>query len=461
MSKEQNLNSFGHTFTVKIICSLLTDISFISRAFDILKPEYFENTSFKWLIQEILQHYVDYKHVPTLDVLKVKINELSGTDKALVVKTLKEAYEYSDSSDLIFIKEKVIEFCRNQELKNAILESADLLQYGKYDEIKKKIDSALVKGMDTNIGLEYEKDIDIRYSEKRGEPISTGWKVIDEIMGGGLAPGELGVFLGGAGAGKSFLLVCVGVAAKKAGKRVAHYTLELNENYIGIRYDSMMTGIAIDNLSYHIDDVKAKLEESRGEVIIKWFPTKSVSLMGIKAHINKLIMLGKKPDMVIIDYPDLLKITSNSENKHETLQDLYEEVRGMAGEYLVPCWCVSQVNRQGSSADIIEGDAISESYGKVMTADFILSMSRKTKDKIACTARGHVIKNRFGPDGLVFPMKVDTSVGHFEFYAPSSDKGKEIQDSMKSDSQHNRMLMKSRYKTLMEDEPREKSEDEI
>jgi len=455
--EEQTLNSYGHTFTVKIICSLLTDVSFIGRVFDILKPEYFDNTSFKWIVNEILQHYLDYKCIPTMDVLKVKVNNLSGTEKTLVIKTLKEAYQVAESSDLEFIKEKVIEFCRNQELKNAILESADLLQYNRFDEIKKKIDNALVKGMDTDIGHTYETDVDVRYTESKREPISTGWTVIDEITGGGLAPGELGVIMAPAGIGKSFLLICLGLAAKRLGKRVVHYTLELNESYVAIRYDAMITGISMDNLQYHIGDIKTKIEKVPGELIIKWYPTKSITLIGIKAHINKLIMLGKRPDLIVIDYADLLKTTGN-EKKHEALQDLYEEIRGMAGEYQVPIWTASQSNRSGATEDIVTGDNISESFGKLMTADFLMSMSRKTKDKLSGTGRGHIIKNRFGPDGLIFPMKIDTTVGSFEFFAPKSEIGQEVQQQMKTDAQYDKMYMKKKYTDYLN---KPKTEDDI
>ena len=144
--------------------------------------------------------------------------------------------------------------------------------YETYDEIKNKIDTAMKAGADTNIGLEYKTNISARYAEASRHTITTGWDVIDDLMDGGLGPGELGVIVAPSGIGKTWVLSALGAAAVKAGKNVLHYTLELNENYVGLRYDACFTGIDFQNIRNNVDSVRKKIADVPGKLIIKYFP---------------------------------------------------------------------------------------------------------------------------------------------------------------------------------------------
>ena len=252
----------------------------------------------------------------------------------------------------------------------------------------------------------------------------TPWDVINELTDGGLGKGELGVMVAPAGIGKSWALMNIGADAVKKGKTVLHYTLELNEAYVGLRYDSVITGIANQNLKHYQDDIKEQLEKLKGELIIKHYPTKTVSVMGIRGHVEKCIMQGKKPDVIIVDYADLLLSHSNkTDSTYAEQGGVYIDLRGLSGEYGIPIWTASQTNRSAIDSEVIEADKISDSYAKVMNADFIMSWSRKSKDKLNNTARCHVMKNRFGPDGITFPCKMDTNTGFIEVYDGTSAEG--------------------------------------
>jgi replicative DNA helicase len=302
-------------------------------------------------------------------------------------------------------------------------------------------------GADTNIGLDYKENISARYAEASRHTITTGWDVVDDLMDGGLARGELGVVMAPAGIGKSWLLINIGANAIKAGHTVIHYTLELNENYVGQRYDSVLTGINAQTLKHHQDTVEEKMKSLRGDLIVKYFPTKSIGVMGLKAHLEKTMMLGKKPALVIVDYGDLLKINAKKD-KHEALEELYEELRGMAGEYDIPLWTASQAGRSALEDDIIEADKIASSYGKVMVADFLMSLSRKVEDKMSGTGRGHVIKNRFGPDGITLPSKINTNNGQFQFFEPDTTQGKQTTQTMKTGENLIKKSLAQKFKDL-------------
>ena len=441
------LSEYGFGFQVKVLAAMFTDRTFLQQIADIIQPEYFESESNSWILDIILGHFRTYKTPPTKDVLKVKVTEIEhAVLKVAVVEQLKEVFRYMESDDLSFVKDEILRFCKNQEIKHAIMDSVNLLKNGNYDEIKTKIDSAMKAGADTDIGHEYKSQVALRYNEAARHTITTGWDVVDDLMDGGLAPGELGVVMAPAGIGKSWLLINIGANAIRNGKNVVHFTLELNQNYVGQRYDSVITGIPAQNLKNHQEDIENKMSRISGELVIKYYPTKSVGVMALKAHIEKSSMLNKAPDLVIVDYADLLKVSAK--DKHEALEELYEELRGMAGEYGIPVWTATQAGRAALEDDIIEADKIAASYGKVMVSDFIMSLSRKVQDKLSGTGRVHIVKNRFGPDGMTLPSKINTNNGQFQFFEPDTTQGKATKKDMKTGETMMKKNLSEKFKDL-------------
>jgi hypothetical protein len=138
------------------------------------------------------------------------------------------------------------------------------------------------------------------------------------------------------------------------------------------------------------------------------------SLSTIEGHIKKCIDLDFKPDLIIIDYVDLLSSKRTNRERKDEIDDIYMGTKGLARELKLPIWSVSQVNRAGAKDNIIEGDKAAGSYDKIMIADFAMSLSRQKKDKVSGTGRFHIMKNRYGADGMSFNAKVDTSTGHID-----------------------------------------------
>ena len=223
----------------------------------------------------------------------------------------------------------------------------------------------------------------------------------------------------------SWILAKLGTEAMKQGKNVLHVTLELNENYVGLRYDACFTGIDFQNIRNNVDIVKQKISQVPGKLIIKYFPIKTVSAHTLKVHAERIQMLGTKIDMMIVDYADILRPTNSDKNSNSYSEagGIYEELRGVAGEMQIPIWTASQSNRAAMDEDIIQANNISDSYRKIMTADFVMSVSRKVNDKASNTARVHIIKNRFGPDGMTFPSRMNAGCGDIQLFAEGSREG--------------------------------------
>ena len=157
-------------------------------------------------------------------------------------------------------------------------------------------------------------------------------------------------------------------------------------------------------------------------------------------------MQGKKPDVVIVDYADLLR--GHGQEKRHELEGIYEDLRGLAGEYELPVWTASQANRSALEEDVIDASKVAESYGKVMVADFIISLSRKVQDKLAGTGRWHIIKNRFGPDGITLPSKMNTSNGQFNIYTDTSVDGKDAKQQMQNGNELARQMLAQKFQEI-------------
>ena len=444
-----NFSKFGYSFQMKLMAALFTDKAFLQQILDILDPKYFESETNIWIVRCIIDYFNKYKQQPTLEVMKVELDKVENDVlKTTIVENLKEVTKHLHSSDQDFIKDEAIEFCKNQVIKNAIMSSVDLLQTGQYDQIKTNIDNAMKAGSERDIGHEYNVAVDDRFSETTRKTVATNWDSINSVMDGGLGPGELGVFVAPAGIGKSWGLVNVAAHAVKNGLNVIHYTLELSAPYVGLRFDSVFTGIAAQNLKYHIDEIKENVNNLEGNLVVKYYPTKTASVNTLKAHIEKCILQDKKPDVIIVDYADLLRGAGRTQDLRHELGNIYEDLRGMAGEYEIPVWTASQANRSALEEDVIGADKIAESYAKIMTADFVISLSRKIEDKISGTGRWHVIKNRFGPDGITFPSKMNTSNGQINIYEETSVQGKAAQKTMDTGDELLRKRLANKFSEL-------------
>ena len=309
------------------------------------------------------------------------------------------------------------------------------------------INEALRLGNDNDFGYDYIKDFEERFHIKARNPMATGWSLIDKIVGGGLGCGELGVCVAPTGAGKSMILVHLGAAALKLGKTVVHYTFELRDTVVARRYDSCITGFDLSSLVSNKAEVLEAVKDIEGELIIKEYPTKSATTNTLKNHLKRLQLQGIEPDLIIVDYGDLIRPTTIRKEKRIELECIYEELRAMAQVLDCPIWTASQTNRSGLNAEVITMESISEAFNKCFVSDFIFTLSRTIEDKNTNSGRMFVAKNRNGPDGLIYPIFMDTSNVCIKVLQQT----KETDNIMQKSSTNTLEDLKEKYKEFRKD----------
>jgi replicative DNA helicase len=411
-----SLAQYGTGFQTKVIACLLNDKKFLQTIHDILSDEYFDNSSHKWLIQQTLKYYQEYHTVPSLEYFQVEVKKIENEIlKVSLVEQLRECYRtFEAAEDIEYVEKEFATFCKNQQLKNALFSSVEMLNIGDYDSIRFLIDSALKAGQDKNIGHEYVKDIESRYREEHRSIVPTPFERFNELLQNGLGNGDLGIVFGSPGGGKSWCLIAMGAHAVEIGFNVIHYTLELGEGYVGKRYDAYFSGVSVAEVHNHREKVQSAIDSLPGKLIIKEYAPRKASISTLESHIQKCSDSEMKPDLVIIDYVDLLSSFRKNKERKDEIDDIYISTKSLARQLNIPVWTASQVNRAGAKDDIIEGDKAAGSYDKLMIADVAISLSRKRQDKVSGLGRFHIMKNRYGMDGLTFNTKIDTTTGHFE-----------------------------------------------
>jgi archaellum biogenesis ATPase FlaH len=412
LAKNAHFGRYGKAFQEGLVQLIFEDRPFADQITEVLDIEFLELEYLRVFVSKITNYRDKYNTHPSVEALiTILRTELENEDEV----TQNQVREYfarihaRELTDTEYIKDVSLEFCRKQNLKEAMMQSVGLLQNCSFDEISTVINNALKLGSDNNFGYDYIVDFEIRFQPKHRQPVSTGWTEVDGICGGGLGKGELGVVIAPTGAGKSMALVHLGTEALKEEKTVIHYTLELQDTVIANRYDSCLTGYPLSDIITFKQEVYEAIKEMEGSLIIKEYPTKSATTNTIRSHLSRLIKRGIKPGLVIVDYADLLKPTVVRKEKRNELESIYEELRALATEFKFPIWTASQTNRSGLNAEVITMEQISEAFSKCFVADFIFSVSRTIEDKQNNQGKIFIAKNRNGPDGIIYPIFMDTS----------------------------------------------------
>jgi replicative DNA helicase len=421
-SSGPTFGQYGQHFQKKVVQALLSDPSWAEQMSEVLEPAYFDLKYLNYLADRYLSYSKKYKAYPSLPMLVtiVKDELKQGNDLALkeqVVQYLKTLRAAPDMGDLPLVKDKALDFCRRQSLKRGLEKVVDLIETEKYEAIVDTIKKAVSAGTTTGLGHDLTEDVEARYVADRRLVIPTCLSELDapKILNGGSGRGELHVVIAPTGVGKSHLMTYIGANAMRQGYNVLYFTMELSEAKVGLRFDSNFTGIDTNEIIDRKDEVlKFYAENKLGKLKIKYFPTNEPTVNTLRAHLEKLALKGFIPDVVLVDYADIVRSSRMYEQPRLEMKLVYEELRALAVERNIALWTASQSNREGSNVEVVDMNNMSEAYAKAFICDLIVTLSRRPGEKASGLGRLYIAKNRNGIDGLVFPIKIDTARSLFE-----------------------------------------------
>ena len=448
-----HFSRYGKQFQEKIFQCLITDSRWSSQMIEVMSPQFFDVRYLSYLSEKYFSYFEKYKCFPTLALLVTIIREdlSEGNDTILrdqIVEFLHRLKANPNPGDLQYVKDKALDFCKRQAFREALEKSVELIQTDKFESVIGLMKEAVAVGMPNSMGHDFFEDAEARFVRSRRCVCPTGIPRLDEkdILQGGLGRGEIGVVTANTGVGKSHWLVAMGANAMRAGKNVLHYTFELSECAVGIRYDSNLCDIASNDVQDHKKVVMDRYKDSQlGRLIIKEFPTGSASVITLRNHIEKLSMKGFIPSLILVDYADVMRSTRTYDSLRHELKLVYEELRNLSMEFNIPIWTASQANRDSAKSDIVGLENMSEAYGKAMVADVVISMSRKPMEKADGSGRLFVAKNRAGRDGLVFPIHIDTARSKIEIV---DEEHLTLNEAVRQDENVMKDLLKKKWKEV-------------
>lgn len=360
---------YGHDVQKLYLEMLLSDAATFVRCQSI-----FDHTLFDRKLQtaaEFLNEYVEAHSVmPTLDI----INAATSSNFKPVTELKDEHYDW--------LLNEFETFIRHKGLEKAINESADLLEKGEYGPVEEKIKAAVQVGLTKDMGTDYFMDPRgrlMKIKDKNGQ-VSTGWDNLDKLLFGGFNRGELNIFAAGSGGGKSLFLANLGVNFAQKGLNVVYLTFELSEELVSMRVDSMITGIPSRDVFKQIDDVEMKVKmigKKSGTFQVKYMPSGKTS-NDIRSYLKEYeIKMGRKVDVLLVDYLDLLMpISKKISAENLFIKDKYvsEELRNLAMEKNTVFVTAAQLNRGAVEEVEFDHSHISGGLSKIQTADNVFGI---------------------------------------------------------------------------------------
>ena len=364
---------------------MMTDAQNFVRVQNIYNPDNFDR-SVRETAKFIQQHSQDHKTLPTYDQIKA----VTGVE-------LKAVPDLSEGHTEWFLQE-FEGFSKRQELERAILKAADMIEKGEYDPVEKLIKDAVQISLQKDMGTDYFESPSERINKyfNSGGQVSTGWPSLDRLLYGGFSRGELNIFAGGSGSGKSLVMMNIALSWLQAGLSGVYISLELSEELTSLRTDAMLSGMGTKDIRKDIETAELKVKmvgKKSGKYRIKALPAQS-NVNDIRAYLKEVqIQTGIKIDFVMVDYLDLVMPVSVKVNPNDQfIKDKYvaEELRNLSKELGILLVTASQLNRSAVEEIEFDHSHIAGGISKINTADNVFgifasrAMRERGKYQIQC-----------------------------------------------------------------------------
>jgi len=414
---------FSENIQRGILYLLKNNKDFFVQIATLVKPEYFEFPVHEKIYKIVNEHYEKYQKLPSDEMIIEHAKGKKGEREALS--------DYEDEIHFInnldasaldnsdYFLDLVETFARREAMKNAIKESIGLIKEDRMDETEQLIRNALMISRAVDVGQKYFDDLGERwermFNQEKKEKYRTVLPSLDKSLEGGLGAKELAMVVAPPGVGKSLWLVNQSVRSMIDGKKVLYISLEMSEDKIAQRFDSVMSMVSQRQIKDPSSQLKIKERLKMfqdnfpgSRLIIKEFPTGTATVNTLRSLLVQLRNYEDfTPDVIFIDYLELLRPVRENQHEYQAQQRIAEELRGLAMEANLLIWTATQTNRLGRAVRVITDAELGDSYGKIRTCDFALSLNQTDEEFEEGLMRAYVIKSRNGRPRFIVPMKID------------------------------------------------------
>lgn len=403
-------------FERMMIYNALFDSIYLESIVEYAKPSYFKNKDIRIVFEALHQYFSTHGKVPNVTELKAHLVE---PERKLALKNVALSFADLDKTyDRDVLLKNTERFLKEKAVYNTVLKTSVDVQSGTINttQILEDFEKACGISLIDNIGFDYFENIDEHCKEllKITKTVSTGWKWLDDHIGGGfLSDGRaLYVFYGTTNSGKSIFLGNIAANILSQNKTVVLISLEMSEQVYSKRMSSLFSNIAQKELPFNIEPLKKqvnsyKAKHSEAKLIVKEFPPQTVTPAHIKAYIDKLVRKGIKPDAIVIDYLNLIAPPEKGKNSYESVKAVTEHVRAMSYHFECPVISATQTNRSAYGEANPGLETMSESMGLAHTADAQFSIWSEDGDFDAGIIHLGITKNRFGRKDCNTVLEID------------------------------------------------------
>lgn len=392
---------FNRSFRLKIISQCLDPLWFAGIGRGVIIPEYFESDDEQDIVRAIMDHYEAYKTVPTdIDDILVLCD---GKHEETILTVFEERHDRETS----LVKDVVVQFAQEQAAKIVIIESVDDVNRGDLERVLERMEEAVAVG--SNLapqGIDVVADMPSWLYDQWVGKVRTGWPHVDLHLEGGLGVGELGIILAPSNRGKSMALVNIayGAAGLGSGKNVVIFTHEMGVKVYAKRIAARMMfrfPKRLDNLGAYEKEFQ-ELAKKMMPGSIRVIGGSNMTLGDIDRSLERLKGEGFDFDLIIDDYPDLIRPETKRSQKRFELSEIYEGYRGLGYKYQVPVWGASQTNRGAYIKETITEQDIAEDIGKVGISDIVGAICQTQEEADLDRCRLFLPKVRDGIRGVMF-----------------------------------------------------------
>jgi len=410
MATNKNFEYLGSNFQLQLLNQIIVDKEFGRSIIQVLDTNYFDNKYFKLIVQMIKEYFVKYDHVPTFETLE-QITKSEIQQELAIKIVLDTIVKVKDApvEGSLFVQEKAMKFCKQQELQKAITKAQKVIDGGEfenYDTLEELVREALQIGTREDGMLDVFSNLDDVLNEDFRHPIPMGISGIDRLLKGGLAKGEIGVILAPTGVGKSTFLTKISNHAFNLGYNVLQIFFEDNPKIIQRKHITLWTKVHPDEMNNRKEEVLTKVKEIQekmpNRLILEKLPSDTMTMTQIKNLIRKKVADGIKVDMVLLDYIDCVVPEKNLGDEWKSEGSVMRGFEAMCHEMNLVGWTATQGNRSSISSEVVTTDQMGGSIKKAQVGHVIISVAKTLQQKEMKLATIAITKSRIGDDGVVF-----------------------------------------------------------